>query len=155
MTNKNLIISLIATALLTVFGFFLLRQDKLPPVQITFLNEGNVAVEISAEIAKTKQELAKGLSRRKEIPENQGMLFLFEEEQFLAFWMKDTLIPLDLIFLNKDKQIVKIVKSAQPCEGENCPSYFSDFESQYVIETKSGFCDKYQINEASAVDFSL
>ncbi len=153
MTNKNLIISLVATALLAVFGFFLLRQDKLPPVNIIFLNEGSKAVEVSAQIAQSKQELSKGLSKRKSLPENQGMLFLFKEEQFLAFWMKDTFIPLDLIFLNKDKQIVKIVKLAQPCEGENCPSYFSDFESQYVIETKGGFCDKYQINEASAVDF--
>ena len=155
MTNKNLIFSLVAVVLLAVFGFFLLRQNKLPLVNIVFLNEGNKAVEISAEIAKTKQQLAVGLSRRKEMPENQGMLFLFDEEQFLAFWMKDTFIPLDLIFLNKDKQIVKIVKLAQPCEGENCPSYFSDFESQYVIEAKGGFCEKYSITETTIVDFSL
>ncbi|MDP2951570.1 MAG: DUF192 domain-containing protein [bacterium] len=152
MTNKSLIFSLGALLLLVVLGFFLLKPNKVI-TKISFFNESDLVVEVSAEIAKTKQQLTVGLSKRKDLPENQGMLFLFSEEQFLAFWMKDTLIPLDIIFLNKDKQIVKIVKSAQPCSGENCPSYFSDFESQYVIETKGGFCDKYQINEASAVDF--
>ena len=152
MINKNLIFSLAILLLLVVFGFFLFKPNKII-TKITFLNEGNVAVEISAEIAKTKEQLSVGLSKRKDLPENQGMLFLFNEEQFLVFWMKDTLIPLDLIFLNKDKQIVKIVHEAQPCFGENCPSYFSDFESQYVIEVLGGFCDKYQINEASTVNF--
>ena len=94
---------------------------------------------IQAEIADTYSERAKGLMFRKELAEGKGMLFVFENEQQVSFWMKNTLIPLDLIFIDKDFKIVDIKQDFQLCQKEVCPTYSPKKTVKYVLEVNSGF----------------
>lgn len=68
--------------------------------------------EFSLEIATTPSQLSRGLSNRTQLCQNCGMLFVFPTPQILQFWMKDTLIPLDMIFLDKDKKIINIITAS-------------------------------------------
>jgi uncharacterized membrane protein (UPF0127 family) len=68
--------------------------------------------DFTVEIATTPSQLSRGLSNRKELCQNCGMLFVFPTPQILQFWMKDTLIPLDMIFIDKDKKIINIITAS-------------------------------------------
>jgi uncharacterized membrane protein (UPF0127 family) len=91
-----------------------------------------------AEIADTFQVQMQGLMFRKDLPDNAGMLFVFTNEDKYGFWMKNTYIPLDIIWMNGNKEIVFIKENAQPCEEENCPIIYPDKEAMYVLELKAG-----------------
>jgi hypothetical protein len=93
--------------------------------------------KIFVEIADSPEERAKGLMYRQELPEDSGMLFIFEQEDLQSFWMKNTLIPLDIIFINKDLTIVDTLP-AQPCTQGPCPSYASEQKALYILETNQG-----------------
>lgn len=80
-------------------------------------------------IASTEEEHEKGLQNVKELPENEGMLFVFKEPDHIDFWMKDTEIPLDIIFLNEDLEVIS-VKQGKP----NSEEYISEDNVQYVLE---------------------
>ena len=85
------------------------------------------------ELALTNQERALGLMNRENLPSSQGMLFIFDEERVLSFWMKNTLIPLDIVFINSDFEVVSVAK-AVPCESDPCPTYPSAGPAKYVLE---------------------
>ena len=108
-----------------------------------------------AEVAKNKFTLARGLMFRKSLVENQAMLFVFAQEGSYSFWMKNTLIPLDIIWLDKDKKVVDIVKKAQPCPSEKCQSYRNQQPSQYVLEINAGQADKIGLSAGSVLLFEL
>ncbi len=111
-------------------------------------------VKVSVEVAESQDEITKGLMYREELGENEGMLFIFQDEKERTFWMKNMLIPLDMIFLDSEKNIVQIVKNAEPCTESLCPLYSSQFLSKYVIEVNSGFADKPNIQVGQEVSFS-
>jgi len=89
--------------------------------------------KIFVELAETNQEKKKGLMFRDELAENQGMLFIFNQEGKHSFWMKNTKIPLDIVFINKDLEIVDLLR-ADPCNEEPCKSYIPKKEALYVLE---------------------
>lgn len=100
-----------------------------------------VGEKIKIEIAKTLEERQKGLMFRKNLCDNCGMLFVFEEEDLHSFWMKNTLISLDIIFINANFDVVD-VKRAIPCEGDLCQLYTSKEKALYILETNA-----YKFNE--------
>jgi len=100
----------------------------------------------SVEIAKTKLSQAKGLMFRRELDENKGMLFVFNKESLRSFWMKNTLIPLDIIWLSQDFVVVDVL-TAEPCRSENCSSYSPSGSAQYVLEINAGLAKKYSIGQ--------
>lgn len=108
-----------------------------------------------AEVANNRFTIAKGLMFRKSLTENEAMLFVFAQEGIQPFWMKNTLIPLDIIFLGKDKKVLDIVKDAQPCQSQKCPSYRNQVPAQYVLEIKAGQAEKIGLNTGSALMFEL
>ena len=73
------------------------------------------------------------------------MLFVFPEEDYRSFWMKNTLISLDIIYLNRDRQIVDMFVSVPPCCGDPCPAYASKFPARYVLEIKGGMAKKLKL----------
>ena len=89
-----------------------------------------------AEVAVTPAERQIGLMNRTELPKNHGMLFKLPVDGKHGFWMKNTLIPLDIVWLSKDKVIVDI-QTAQPCVNEICEIYTSKTESRYVLEVNA------------------
>ncbi len=104
--------------------------------------------KIDIEFAENDDQRADGLMNRFKMQETQGMLFVFETERKQSFWMRNTFISLDMIFVNSNYEIVTIHKNT---EILNDNSYASIKPAQYVIETVAGFCDKYNINVGDKV----
>lgn len=102
------------------------------------------------EIAATPEERTKGLMNRPSLAPNRGMVFIFRPPQKVTFWMKDTLISLDMIFINKGK-IVKIVKGAIPNQTDVV--YPSDEDVTEAIEVNSGFSETHMIKVNDKVIF--
>jgi hypothetical protein len=90
------------------------------------------------ELAKTNAERKKGLMNVKQLNENKGMFFIFEREGIYHFWMKNTLIPLDIIWIDSDNKIVFIKESAQPCKSLVCPNINPEAKAKYVLEINGG-----------------
>ena len=106
----------------------------------------------AVEMADTPAKRTLGLMNRTSLPEKSGMLFIFDSESEVGFWMKNTLIPLDMIFISADKKIAKIQRSAQPCKGLVCESYSSERPIKYVVEINGGLADKLGIREGDDAD---
>ena len=94
-------------------------------------------------IADTDEDRRRGLQNVDHLGERKGMWFVFEDEAVRNFWMKNTKIPLDVIFFDKDKKVVGLVKNMQPCpEAETqCPRYSSEVPAMYALEAQSGFAE--------------
>jgi len=106
------------------------------------------------DMPKTEQEFLQGLMFREYLPENQGMLFIFKEPQKYAFWMKNTTIPLDIIWLDENFNVV-YVQEAQPCEKEPCTIYVPDTDSLYVLEINQGLTKKLNITKGSNANYKV
>lgn len=119
-------------------------DSKLPTQEIV-LETDNEKIQLNVEIADSTEERAKGLMEREKLPDGQGMLFVFTEEGQRVFWMKNTLIPLDLVFFNKDKEIVSVVQEMEPCKTAECPRYESGAPAMYALELPAGFVAKHKI----------
>lgn len=83
------------------------------------------------------------------------MLFVFKEEKPRSFWMKNTLIPLDIIFCNKNKEVVSIAKNVQPCETEECESIRQTQKAKYVLELNANIADKINLKIGDKLNFNL
>lgn len=107
-------------------------------------------VGIDIEIAETFKEREQGLMYRKSMNENHGMLFIFDQEERQSFWMKNTDIALDLIFVNANLSVVHIAKNCKPYSLEP----ISSFEyAKYVVEVNAGFCKKHGIKTGDNMYF--
>lgn len=100
---------------------------------------------LTVEIADTREKREAGLMNREKLEEGKGMLFVFQDEAPRAFWMKNTLIPLDVIFLNSKKEVVHIVENMEPCREAQCISYPSRDPAMYALEVRGGFVKAYSV----------
>jgi uncharacterized protein len=106
---------------------------------------------IAAEVADTPQARSAGLSGRTSLPEGRGMWFVFDTDGYWAFWMKDTLIPLDMLWVAADGTIVTIAHNVQP---ESYPQAYEPTEpARYVLEVPAGFAASRGIAEGQLVEF--
>jgi len=101
---------------------------------VLFQDKGSVSVEV----ANTPEERALGLMHRPTLEEGRGMLFVFDTEEKFSFWMKNTLIPLDIIYLSKDLRVVDIIAGI-PCVEDPCESYTPKEKALYVLEVNQGY----------------
>ena len=104
--------------------------------------EGDTIQHLDIEIADDDYQRETGLMYRKSMAEDRGMLFIFEDEQPRGFYMKNTYIPLDLIFLDSRNKIVSIAKNAKPEVLETIPS---EVPAQYVLEVNAGMADLWNL----------
>jgi uncharacterized membrane protein (UPF0127 family) len=111
---------------------------KLPTVTIDA--SSGEKVEVRVEIADDDAERARGLMHRTALAENRGMLFVFRREEQLSFWMKDTLIPLSIAFIDSKGRIVDI-QNMKPLDDDP-PSYVSAEPAQYALEVNQGFFEE-------------
>ena len=93
---------------------------------------------VVAEIADTPERQAKGYMFRSEVREGEGMVFLFPQAGFHPFWMKNTLVPLDIIWMDEAKVILHIEANTPPCKADPCPSYGPPRKSSAVLEVRAG-----------------
>lgn len=154
---RALILLVVASVLITAVGKIEnSRTDNLEDQNSTtvrFASDGELKAEITAEIASTPGEREKGLMNRSLLPEDHGMLFVFPDEKKRVFWMKNTYIPLDIIFIAENKTIVDI-DQADPepdTPKENLTLYRSDKPAKYVIEVNQGFSKEKSIAEGDII----
>lgn len=143
-----IILLLLSLAFIFFVFYSGLQKAKITPVSFPQHN-----LNIQAEIAKNPYQLTKGLMFRKSLDENKGMLFIFPSESYQSFWMKNTKIPLDIIFISKDKKIVDIKENFLPCQQTFCPSYKSSSPAKYVLEVNADFVQKNKILIGEEVSF--
>lgn len=103
-------------------------------------------------VPRIPDEMQKGLMHIKELPENSGMLFLFEKPQIVNMWMKDTFIPLDMIFINERNEIIKIIESAKPNSLEILSS---DTYVAMVLEINGGIAKKRGIKVGDSITYEF
>ncbi len=118
---------------------------------VVILVQGSRRVVVQVEVADTPETRARGLMFRTHLPENHGMLFLFEVPQRLAFWMKNTRIPLSIAFISTRWRIVDIQDMDPPAPGGQIPVYISRTEAQYALEVNQGFFARYGITVGALV----
>lgn len=106
----------------------------------------------SVELAQTLEERTNGLMFRKSLEKNQGMLFVFGNEGNYPFWMENTLISLDIIWINKDKKVVFINENSQPCRSKNCPLIIPGVKARYVLEVNAGVSQKIGLKTGEKVE---
>jgi len=133
------IISLIVAPIIIIM--LLLYQPVYKTDTVVFITDKG-EVPVTVEIADTPAKHARGLMNRSEMDYNSGMLFIFGNEATRSFWMKNTLIPLDMIFIDSNYKIVNITKQAQPCKTIACEFYPSGVPAAYVVEVNGGFVDE-------------
>ena len=109
----------------------------------------------TVEIADTQEKQMLGLMYRKTIPDDFGMLFVNSEEDYHSMWMKNTLVHLDLIFLNKDRQVVDMYINVPPCEKDPCPTYPSRVRAQYVLELRGNRAKELNLKIGDTIYFTL
>lgn len=114
-------------------------MPKLPRGRVTLVDAFGGKHLVDVEVAWNRDQRTRGLMWRTELAEGTGMLFVFQKDSFLSFWMKNTLIPLDMIFIRSDLTIVGIVAKAEP---KTLSARAPDEESMYVLEVPSGWCEK-------------
>ncbi len=128
------------------------EPDELPIGKLNFLSSsGEIVTTIDIEFAENDETRAKGLMERRQLPLSQGMLFVFPEPDSLSFWMANTSIPLDIIFVDADSGIVNIAKRATPLSREYIRS--TDL-AQYVVEVRGGFSDRYGIDTTASIQWT-
>ena len=111
---------------------------------------------IKVELETTPYQWAKGLMFRENLVDDTGMLFVFPSEGTRTFWMKDTLIPIDIVFISKDLVVTDIKENFEPCPTSQfiCPTYSSKKLSQYVLEVNAGFVLKNIIKIGDKIELT-
>ena len=120
--------------------------------ELSFLNadKDSVGPVLAIEVARSAEEQQYGMMYRKSIPENTGMLFFRPREEQQSFWMRNTYVPLDIIYIRADSSIVNIVDNAIPLTDQSLPSLGP---ALYVLEVAGGFCAQYGITAGFHIRF--
>ncbi len=105
---------------------------------------------IDIEVASTDEEKARGLMYRPEMAENNGMLFLFAKDEIQSFYMRNTVMSLDIIYVNSRMEIVDIYRAAKTLDETSLPS---KVPAMYVVEVNANICEKYNIGEGDKIIF--
>ncbi len=107
------------------------------------------------ELATTAERREQGLMFCESLGFDKGMLFIFPQEQAHSFWMKNTYIPLDIIWINRNKEVVFIKENAQPCLGDNCPIIDPGQAAVYVLEVSAGMTRQIGLEVGEEVSFHI
>lgn len=117
--------------------------------EVSFIRSENDTVStIKAAVADDNRSRSEGLMNVVDLPENGGMLFIFDNEQPRSFWMANTPLPLDIIFANSDRMIVRIHRNTQPYSQE---SIQSEQPARYVVEVNAGYTLEHDIREGMLI----
>ena len=127
--------------------FFISLAIKTPTSSNSFENELTIIVNndlrLKSDVSSTTNERTVGLSKYDSLRPNESMLFIFEEKGLYSFWMRNMKFPIDIIWLNENKEVVSIKENADPADYPQ--SYGPDDDSLYVLETVAGFASENSI----------
>ncbi len=119
---------------------------------VIFEGKNHTSITAQVEIADTDATREYGLMNRTFMPEDHGMLFIFDYQTTVSFWMKDTLIPLDMVFIDGNGRIGDIYKNATPLSET---VYTAKNPTKYVVELNGGYCDRYGIKVDDNVSINI
>lgn len=130
-----------------------MAQTGLPMKLVYIISEERErVVPLVVELALTDTQRARGLMFRQVLPKERGMLFIYESEKPLSFWMKNTLIPLDIVYFNGSGAYVSS-STMEPCLDDPCPGYPSGAPSKYALEVVAGFVQQVGVGEGWKLAF--
>lgn len=107
------------------------------------------------EIAADNASQSRGLMFRESLASDHGMLFVFPRERKQRFWMKNTLIPLDIIYLDSQMRVVNMALGAQPCKKDPCPSYPSYAPARFVLEINAGMANSLGLQQGDLIHLEM
>lgn len=150
------------SALVFIFTLTSCKKDKkvIKQTEVHFTKEGKLTIhsatdstqmELDIEIADTNFDIQTGLMYRDSMEKNQGMLFVFDDEKERFFYMKNTKIPLDLIYINAAYKIVSFKKNAKPFDETSLPS---NWPAKYVLEINAGLVNKWKLSVGDSIFYS-
>lgn len=149
-TTASIIV--IGFVLVTPFVFGFDKKETAPFFAPIFSREVTIGEShLWVAYADTNNSREQGLSYTKKLDNDQGMLFVFEDESHPSFWMKDMNYPLDIIWIDKDKKVVEISKNIDPVTYPE--KFYSVLPIKYVLEVNSGFSDLNNIKVGSELSF--
>ena len=123
--------------------------SQTPQARVIFPDGFAVRIEIAADEPTREQ----GLMYRDRLADDAGMLFFFAKKDEYSFWMKNTLIPLDIIWIDEQKKIVHVGAGIPPCRADPCTSYPPNAKSLYVLEVASGVAAKHHLANGDTLKF--
>jgi uncharacterized membrane protein (UPF0127 family) len=126
--------------------------DELGLTEVTLPN----GARINAETMRTDIELLKGMMFRESMPPKRGMLFIHPEESVFHYWMYQTKIPLDIIWMDHDRRIVEMALDTPPCKSRSakeCPNYGGNYKARYVLEVNAGVAKANGLKAGDTLDF--
>ncbi|NRR91736.1 DUF192 domain-containing protein [Winogradskyella undariae] len=136
------------------------KTTSVDKVEVSFKKEGTLTLNkatsdsiiktIDIEIADDEYTTQTGLMYRTELETNQGMLFMFPDSQMRSFYMKNTKIPLDIIYIDENKTIVSFQKNAKPMDETSLPS---EAPAKYVLEIYGGLSNVWNLNVGDTISF--
>jgi hypothetical protein len=149
---KNIIIVLLILVIIPIIYQIFFNNPPLNTKEFTIKGR-----KFNLEIAKTIPQQSKGLMDRTNLCSNCGMIFIFDFEMPQAFWMKNTLIPLDMIFLDKNSQVINIVTATpEPNVSDlQLKKYLSTAPAKYVIELNAGVSSNLGLKSGDTIDLSI
>lgn len=155
--TQILIPVVIAAAIIGVVGIMSIPSDsKLESVEFP---RGTIKIDdipLEVQVADTEPRRVRGLMFQDQLPYNQGMIFVFDKAGIYSLWMLNMQFPLDMIWFDKDGNIIHIEKDIPPCktalETMACQSITPDGEALYILEVTSGFVDKFNITKDSKLN---
>jgi len=126
------------------------KNPQPQPARVELLPPGADPISVTVEVVETPEARQRGLMYRKQLAPDAGMLFLFERSEHHAFWMHNTLIPLDMIFITPDWRILGIVENATPLTdtSRSVPG-----DSQYVLEVNAGFARRHGLQAGTSLRY--
>ncbi|MCA9672094.1 MAG: DUF192 domain-containing protein [Myxococcales bacterium] len=128
------------------------QESALTPLDrgVVVLSPGGRTVRVAVEVARTDTQVQRGLMFRKALGDTAGMLFIFERDREHSFWMKNTYVALDMIFIDKDLSVIGVVHNAEPM---TTVSRTVGKPSRYVLEVNATFAKKHGIDAGTKVAF--
>ncbi|MFV8224866.1 DUF192 domain-containing protein [Christiangramia aquimixticola] len=160
---KKRLIRLGALALFVSFTYSSCDEEKETKVietePITFTKEGELYLikasgdtlqQLDIELAETEYEKQTGLMYRESMEKHQGMLFIYQDERVRSFYMKNTYIPLDILYYDADSTLVSIQKNAEPRDETSLPS---EGPAKFVLEINGGLSDEWNIEVGNRISF--
>jgi uncharacterized protein len=126
------------------------KKQKRNKTKMIKVVSGKRTIKLTVQVADTPKIRDKGLMFVEKLLENEGMLFVFSAETYGGFWMKNTLIPLSIAFLDSDGKILKILDMV-PCKEDICPTYDPEISYHYALEVNLGWFEKKQIRAGDFV----
>lgn len=126
------------------------QPPALPLARVVLEPETGASVEVEVEVAHENWSRERGLMFRRSMPRDHGMLFVFEEMELQSFWMRNTFLRLDILFIDEQYRVVGIVEDATPLTRD---SQAVDAESRYVLEVHAGFARRHGIGPGTRARF--